>query len=114
MTGIQFATDTVTVLRVGTATDRYGDTVAGDWTSATATAITQCRIQPAAGPEDTVDRDQITRRWLLFAPADADIRASDRVRWQGVDYDIDGELRRWNSPTGRLAHIEADLLRVDG
>lgn len=114
MTGIQFATDTVTVLRVGTTTDRYGDTVAGDWTSATETVVARCRVQPAAGPEDTVDRDQITRRWLLFAPPGADIVASDRIRHAGVDYDIDGEIRRWSSPSGRLAHIEADLLRVEG
>lgn len=113
MTGIQFATDTITVLRAVAAVDRYGDTISG-WDTPTETDLVGCRVQPAAGPEDTVDRDQITRRWLLFAPPGADILATDRIRWNGDDYDIDGELRRWSSPTGRLAHIEADLTRVEG
>lgn len=113
MTGIAFHTHTVTVLRGAATVDRYGDPIDG-WSTATETEITGCRVQPAAGPEDTVDRNQITRRWLLFVPPGADIRATDRVRWDGDDYDIDGEIRRWPSVSGRLAHLEADLIRVEG
>ncbi len=113
MTGISWHRDTVTRLRAATTTDRYGNET-HDWSTPDELPITGCDVQPLAGPEDTVDRQQVTRRWVLFAPAAADITAADRIRWDGDDYDIDGEVRPWRSPTGRLDHIEADLVRVEG
>lgn len=111
---LSFHTDTVIRLRAVPTIDRYGDQVPGDWTTADQLPIAGCRVQPAAGPEVVVDRDEITRRWFLWAPANADVLATDRIRWQGADYEIQGEVRRWPSPTGNLAHIECDLLRVEG
>lgn len=113
MTGISWHADTVIGLRAPMVDDRYGDEIA-DWDNASETSLPGCRVVPGAGSENTVDRDQLTRRWVLFAPPSADLRATDRIRWDGTDYDIDGDLRRWRSATGALAHIEADLTRVEG
>lgn len=109
-----FHQDTVTRLRALVTDDRYGDQ-SRDWPNAAAATLSGCRLVPAAGSEDTVDRDQITRRWLLFVPgADTDLLATDRIRWRGQDFDVDGEVRRWQSATGNLGHLELDLMRVEG
>lgn len=113
MTGISWHLDTVVVVRAATITDRYGDTIP-DWAGATETTVPGCRVVPAGGTENIVDRQQLTRRWVLYAPLDADITAADRIRWDGADYDIDGEIRQWRSATGALGHIEADLVRMEG
>lgn len=110
---ISFHRDTVTRLRATAGTNRYGDVVT-DWATPDQRDITGCRVTPALGTEMVVDRDQVIRRWVLSAPYGADVLATDRIRWQGNDYEIDGEVRRWPSPTGAMAHIEADLLLVQG
>lgn len=112
-TGISFHTDTITRLRAEPTVDRYGDSTQ-NWAVPDQLAVTGCRVIPAAGPEDVVDRDQITRRWVLFAPPTADILATDRVRWRGDDYEVTGDVRSWRSPSGRVSHLELDLTRVEG
>jgi hypothetical protein len=113
-TGIRFANATVTRLRATASADRYGDQVFS-WASPDELVVTGCWLQPAAaGPENVVDRDEVTRRWLLGAPPDADILATDRIRWAGDDFEVSGAPRRWGSPSGRLAHLEIDLQRVEG
>lgn len=109
-TGISFHNQTVEVLAGTSTTDRYGN-AATDWSEPTATDVDGCRLVPVPGDEVL---DRVTRRWILFAPLDTAITAASRVRWAGVVYDVDGEVRRWPSATGRLAHIEADLERVEG
>lgn len=116
--GVSFHRDTVTRVRAPLADDRYGDDVR-DWANATTQDIPGCRIAPASiaaddSPSNVIDRDRLNRRFNFFGPPGADLVASDRIRWQGEDYDITGDVRHWRSPSGRLAHIEADLLRVEG
>jgi hypothetical protein len=109
-TGISFHDQTVEVL-VGVAhTDRYGNDTT-DWGAPIATPVAGCRLVPVPGGEVL---DRVTRRWVLYAPPEAVITAASRVRWEGIVYDVTGEVRRWKSATGRLAHIEADLQRVEG
>lgn len=110
---ISFKNQSVTVIRPAYTVER-GNQVP-DWKAATEHTVTGCRVQPAAGTEEqSTTRDAIVNRWVLFAPTGVDITARDRIRHNGVVYQIDGSLRPWSSPTGALAHIEADLLRVEG
>lgn len=109
-TGISFHTETVEVLAGSSTTDRYHNTVT-DWTTPTATAVAGCRMVPVPGDEVL---DRVTRRWVLYAPLGTALTAASRIRYGGVVYDVTGEVRRWRSPTGRLAHLEADLERVEG
>lgn len=113
-TGISFHRDTVTVIRASHGPDRYGDQ-SRDWMHAPESDVKGCRVIPAGGGKELiVERDEVVRRWTLFAPADADILPTDRIRYGGDIYEIDGQVRRWRSATGRLAHLECDLLRVEG
>lgn len=110
-TGISFATVSIHVITAAIVADRYGNESL-DWdTGAQFTFVSGCRVQPATGTEVL---DRVTRRWLLFAPPDTALTSADRVQWDGVTYDVVGEVRRWASPTGALAHLEADLSRVEG
>jgi Phage head-tail joining protein. len=110
---ISYHRDTVTVVRAELVDDGYGNQVP-DWANAARHVVLGCRVQPERGSEYTLDRDAIVTRWRLFAPAAADIRDTDRIEYEGVTYDIDGSVERWPSPTGRLAHIEARLVRTEG
>lgn len=117
---VSFATDTVTVIRPAWIVER-GDEIP-DWSSASEHQITGCRVQPMSGEEVLFSgsggggaaRDAVISRWKLFAPTGADITERDRVRHQGVVYEVDGSIQRWPSPTGTLAHTEAVLQRVEG
>ena len=109
-TGISFHRDTVEILVGTVVVDRYGnDTL--DWSDPGETLIERCRVLPEAGTEIL---DRVTRRWILFAPPDTPLDSANRVRWDGIVYGVIGEVRRWPSPSGALAHIEADLERVEG
>lgn len=109
---ISFANDIIGILTATTATD-HGNTIL-DWTNPTAVTQDGCRVQPVPGAEQLLGRDEVVSRWRLLAPADAPLTAANRVRWAGVDYEVDGQVQAQPSPTGYLAHIEALLKRVDG
>lgn len=109
--------DEIVVLRPGTRTDRYGDTDI-DWSTATETTVPRCKVNPVAGgPEDQGrldDREALTRRWALAAPPTADILATDRIRWDGRLYEVEGEPLRWRSPLGTVDHLYVQLVLVEG
>lgn len=98
---------TITVLRAPVVEDAYGNETR-DWSAATTTAVTGCSVQPQVGGESTIGRQTIVSRWQLFAPFETDLLATDRVRWQGVDYEVDSEVQRWDFPP--MSHLVA-LLR---
>lgn len=109
-TGISFHRETIEVLSASGQLDRYGNAPL-NWSQATTTTVENCRLLPV--PSDEI-QERLTRRWTLYAPPDTALVSSNRIRWQGAVYEVSGEVRRWPSPTGRLAHIEADLERVEG
>ncbi|MFG3338719.1 hypothetical protein [Glycomyces sp. NPDC048151] len=114
---ISFKTEAITVLRPGSRIER--GTPVPDWANATEHEVTGCRLQPASSERVLFTstgqaRDAAVSTLRLFAPASADLDVRDRVRYQGVVYDLAGPPRRWPSPTGALAHLEAELRRAEG
>ena len=94
--------------------NRYGDDER-NWAAAATVTIDGCALQPASTGEVTdPTRTAVTTRWNLFAPPGADLLPSDRVDVDGVTYEIDGDPQDWSAPGGRLDHIAAALVRVDG
>lgn len=110
-------TDTVSTVRPGTRVDRYGDEVE-DWDSPVVTPIDGCKVTPVAGgPEDQGvldDRAALTKRWALAAPPGSDIRSTDRIRWNDLDYEVEGDPLLWKSPLGSVDHVYVQLKRVEG
>jgi len=108
-----FAREVIRVQRATIAVDTY-ERKTYDWTNLAADfEIQRCTVQPIAGSEmfDTAGQ-QVISRWRVAAPGNPDIRDDDRIIHAGETYDIDGAVRQWPSPSGRLAHAEIMLKRV--
>jgi hypothetical protein len=109
------AVDTVTVVRAPLVADRYGGKIR-DWPSAARTAYTGISVQPAGSTEDVRDREQVNDRFTLFTSrgSDIDLLATDRVEWNGITLQVDGNPDRWPAPGGGVHHVEATLKQVSG
>lgn len=93
--------ETVTRLRATTTANPYSGESDGDpdWTNPDDLDIDGCGFDPG-GSYETPDprRDSITSQPTIYAPADADIAAADRVVARGVTYEVDGRPALWRNP----------------
>jgi hypothetical protein len=103
--------DTVDILRATGTTDRYGNTLPASWS--THLNDVPAVVQPANSSENVVDRDTIVTRYRIHLGPDVDIVPTDRVAWNGVTFDVDGDLER-HSRKGTPHHIEAFLRASTG
>lgn len=110
---VSFAKTTVTRIRAGTITER--GTEYPDWNNTDELDIPNCCLTwqgTAMSQEGRVLGIEDAR--VLFAPLDADIQEGDRIRHKGKVYEIDGDPRDWESPTGAIDHYEITLKRYKG
>jgi hypothetical protein len=106
-------------VRAGTKTDRGGNTVP-DW-SPTAVArltVSGLNIQPNSQTE-TVDeqRDAVITGYRVQSAegTSPDIKATDRIEWNGQDFEVDGEVAAWPELfTDGVHHIEFAMVRSTG
>jgi hypothetical protein len=103
------ATITVTVVRPA-ATDGFGDPTG----TATETAVSGCSVWQDEGAEDTTNADTVTTPVRMVAPADTDLRATDRVIVAGLTYEVVGEPVNYRSPFTAAEFLGAYLRRVTG
>lgn len=101
---------TATVVR-GLGTDAHGDPLPGDPEEF---EISRTFLQPGATVENTDSRDTVVDQWDWFVPSGADIRPTDRVRFRGDLYEVDGSPQPFDDERGRPHHIEVQLRRVTG
>lgn len=109
--------DSVTVVRPVRALQR-GTTVP-DWSNAQTHALTGCSVQLTTTSMALDGREQTALRGTLYAPPASDVRAGDRIDWNdptGVAHSllVDGEPMPWQSPTGRVMHVQARLAEWRG
>ena len=110
----EIAIDTVIRVRATTTTDSHGNEVRS-WGTATTSDISGCSMQPVTGSEANLGRDEVISRWKLFLPPSADLLPSDRVRFEGVTYEVDGSVQKWDpSDVTGLSHKECLLKLVEG
>jgi hypothetical protein len=119
---VSFARDTITIIRAARVDER-GDEIL-DWDDTDEWDIGGCSVQPmateevkftgSAASEGGTARSAIVTRWKVYAPADADVEPLDRVRYRDVEYDVEGQVQDWSSPTGALDHTAFELRHVDG
>ena len=110
-----FCRDTVTRIRPATKESR--GSIIFDWSEANVSKadITGCSVQPASTSLTEDGRVLgISELLTLFAPADADIKTGDRIRWNKQDYTINGEVIIQPSASGTLNHINVTLKRYAG
>jgi head-tail adaptor len=107
--------DTVTVVRAPEVAGPDG-AVSNDWTTPESEwTLTDYpgELQPISSTEDIVGQERTESTHKAFLPADADITATDRIRFLGTDYWVDGQPER-HRRGGRNHHVEAFCFRVTG
>lgn len=108
-----WANDTITRIRPGTI-ERRGS-IEPDWTKATEENISGCSMQPASTSLSQDGRVLGTSDgYTCFLPPGADVAPGDKIRYNGYEYQLIGEPRIWNSPTGRVSSTQVQLERWSG
>lgn len=108
--------ETVTLVRAPFKVDKYGNTTTErDWANATRTPYAGLMVQPDTSSEAAGDRPSVITGWRLITPKGRDFPAlaTDRVEWEGLMLELDGEVGRFRVG-GRLHHVEARLRKVSG
>lgn len=108
-----WCTQTIKRLRPGTKTVR--GSVIPDWDNADELQIGGCSVQPASTSLSEDGRVLgITDGWTAYLPESADVMAGDHIVFNGNTYEINGEPRTWQSPTGHNNHVMLNLRRFAG
>lgn len=103
---------TIIRIRPGTKTERGSEIL--DWDNASELEIGECLWQPQSTVLDQNGRELgIRNTTTVCAPADADIKAGDRIRYGEDVYTIDGDPLIWKD-VGRLDHMQLNLQRWRG
>ncbi|MFD6180058.1 hypothetical protein [Streptomyces goshikiensis] len=104
-------------VRAGTRSDRGGNTVL-DWTTATRLTLDRMNIQPSVQVEahDETRTSKITGWHVQSDEGTApDIRADDRIEWDGMVCEVDGEVARWPDLfSNSIHHVEFEMKRATG
>jgi len=109
-----FCNQEITRIRPGTATSR-GSTVP-DWSEdkISKLVIKGCSVQPAA---TTLSQDGrvlgISEQWTAYLPEGSDVKAGDRILFDGNTYTLIGEPKTWTAPFTR-SNIQLTLQRWEG
>lgn len=110
---LSFFRDTVTRLRAPIESKNGSDYF--DWTQAVELVITNVQVIAQSTSRDFEGRVlNVSDRRTLRAAYDADIKAGDRIVWQGETYEVEGEVFHTKSPSGRVSSTRCTLVRWDG
>lgn len=107
-----FAAATVTRERATLVDDGHGN-LAESWDSPDTVEIVGCSVQPGASTENLQNRDTTLIAYTVYAPADADVVATDRILIGATPFAIDGEPARWSTGLS-LDHMVLLLKRWEG
>lgn len=110
---LSFWTQSVTRIRPGTKMER--GSVVFDWNNTDEKVIEGCSVQPASTSLSQDGRVLgVTDGLTAYLPPDADVKAGDRIVFNGNTYTINGDPLAWPSVTGALDHIHLNLVRWRG
>ena len=108
-----FWRQSITRVRPGTKTVRGADVP--DWDNTEDLVIEHCSVQPAATSLSQDGRVLgVSDGLTAYIPPNADVKAGDKIVYNGNDYAINGEPLAWPSATGDLDHINLNLVRWVG
>ena len=108
-----FANQTIAVVRAKTTITSRGSEVP-DWTNTEKTTVTGCSIQPASTSLSQDGRILgIADGWTAYVPEGTDVKAGDRIEFDGQIFEINGAPRKWTGPS-RTSHIHLNLVRWEG
>lgn len=106
-----FARDTVTIIGVS-GFDQYGDPT--DPTTSDIT-VNHCLVVPRTSTEPGVQaRNGVVIGLMVYMPAGTPINAHNRLRINGVVYEVEGEPGHWPVHLGRLSVTGVAVKRAEG
>ncbi|MEV8134297.1 hypothetical protein [Microbacterium aurantiacum] len=108
-----FASLTVVRLRYPVRDD-YGVEVPDYSATPTEAVIEGCWYEPTSSAESRDGRSAVRTGYTIDAPADVDVRSTDRIRIAGVEYDVEGDPLAVPSPTGMLASTRITATNWEG
>lgn len=106
-------------VRAGAKTDRGGNTIP-DWSpdAVDRLPLDRLNIQPSIQQESIDEqRNSVVTGWHVQSEegTSPDITAVDRIEWDGMLLEVDGEVAKWPELfTDGVHHIELDLKRATG
>lgn len=111
-------TDAITVVHPVETTDRYGN-ITYDYDAGETTTAEDVAVQPEVQQETGLGeaRATVITGWRVYtAPGrDLAVHPVDRVRWNGLELDVVGEVARWADPLlGTVHHVEFAMQRRSG
>lgn len=109
-----FAKQTIVIVRPSTTTSR-GSTIP-DWSpdKVTKKTVNGCSVQPATTSLSQDGRVLgINDAWTAYVPEGTDVKAGDRVEFNGETFTINGEPRIWTGAFTR-SNIQLNLIRWEG
>lgn len=110
---LSFMTDEVEILRAPLIMKNGMET--RDWANAVHSLVKNVQVTSQTTVRDFDGRVlNVSDRRTLRCRYNADIQAGDRVIWNGSTYEIDGEVFRTKSPTGRVSSTRCTLARWEG
>lgn len=68
-------------------------------------------LEPVDSTDDAVGTSTTVSRWLLRLRLDTEVHWTWRVRHEGTDYSIDGDVAKWSSRN--RGYLEMTLRKVD-
>ncbi|WP_354596076.1 hypothetical protein R1Y80_00740 [Streptomyces sp. JL1001] len=116
-----FAEEGVVRIRAGRKPDRGNPDIGiPDWSPGAVdrAELPPLNIQPRVQTESVEeDRSPVVTGWRVQADhgVDLDVTAQDRIEWDGLLLEVEGEIGRWPDPVeGGLDHVEFNVVRVTG
>ena len=110
---LSFMNQQVTVIRPQTV-EKRGVAVT-TWDGAPTHTLERCQVTGSTTSREFEGRVvQVSDRKTLRALYDADVQPGDRIVVDGVTYEIDGEVVKTASPTGRVSSTRCQLVRWKG
>lgn len=110
--------DLVTRLRAPNVTGPDGAEIPGNWSTVTEPQLLKVNypgssFQPLSSAESIVAQQRTKSTHRAFLPAGADVLVTDRLRFDGLDYQVDGQPERWRIG-GIEDHVEVLCYRIAG
>lgn len=109
-----FCTQELVRIRPGTK-DSRGSAIP-DWSEDKVTKLTikGCSVQPAATSLDQNGRVMgISEGLTAYLPEGSDVKAGDRIKYNGEIYTINGEPRIWTGAR-LLSNVQLNLIKWEG
>lgn len=104
-----------TITRIRPSVKDVRGSLIPDWENATTKDIPGCSVQPSSTSLSQDGRVLgVSDGLTCYIPADADVQAGDHIVYKGKVYAINGDPIDWPSATGRLDHLQLNLVRWRG